>query len=92
MSRFSPIDYGELLSLGTSMLEGLDSKINSAEIPGEWKSFIVPFSCYKQSVVGLNSAINALLYNDEQRMAKGLYNSALEFGMPNNRYVEERLT
>ena len=91
MSRFFTIDYGELLSLGTSMLEGLSSKISSVEIPGEWKSFIVPFSRYKQSVVGLNSSINALLYNNEQRIAKELYNSALEFGMPNNRYIEERL-
>lgn len=92
VSRFCSIDYSELLSLGVSFLVGLNSKSSDREVPGEWNSFIVPFSGYKQSVVGINSAINALLYSGEQRMAKELYNSALDFGMTNNRYIEERLS
>lgn len=92
ISRFGSIDDSELLTLGGSFLEGLHSKSRDREVPGEWNSFIVPFSVYKQSVVGINSAINALLYSGEQRMAKELYNSALDFGMTNNRYIEERLS
>lgn len=91
ISRFTSIDYDELLSLGTSFLKGLSSKSGDVEIPGDWDSLVVPFNDYKQSVVGINSAINALIYGGKLKMARELYSSALDFGMMQNRYIEERL-
>ena len=91
VSRFSPINYSEIFSRGKNLLKGLRNKSDDKTVPGEWNSFTVPFSEYKQSVVGINSAINALLYGRELKMAKELYNSALEFGMAKNRYIEGKL-
>lgn len=90
-SRFSPVNYSEILSQGKSLLKGLHNKSDDKTVPGEWDSFTVPFSEYKQSVVGINAAINALLYGEEFKMAKELYNSAIEFGMSKNRYIEGKL-
>lgn len=91
VSRFCSVDYADLLSLGAGLFEGLNSKKGNEIIPGEWNSFIVPFSKYKQSVVGINSAINALIYGEKHKMAKEVYNRAIEFGMSKNRYIEDRL-
>lgn len=92
VSRFSSIDYSELLSLSTHFLEGLRRKNSGREsILGEWNSFTIPFNSYKQSEVGINSAINALIYSEKQKLAKELYNSALEAGMKKNRYIEDRI-
>lgn len=92
ISRFCSIDYFELLSLGMGFLDGLRRKIrNRQPILGEWNSFITPFCCHKQSEVGINSAINALLYSGKQEMAKELYHRALALGMEKNKYIEARL-
>ena len=92
LSRFYSIDYSELLSLSTGFLKGLRKKSSGREpILGEWSSFIIPFSSYKQSEVGINSAINALLYGGKQEIARELYSRALDSGMENNRYIEERI-
>lgn len=92
VSRFRPIDVFELLSLSECFLEGLHRTSTGRElILGEWNSFTIPFNGYKQSEVGINSAINSLIYSEKQKWAKELYNSALEAGMKNNRYIEERI-
>ncbi len=92
LSRFCLIDYSELLILSTGLLKGLHGKNSGMEpILGEWNSFAVPFSSNKQSEVGINSAINALLYGSKHAMAKELYRNALDSGMKNNRYIEDRL-
>ena len=58
---------------------------------GEWKSFITPFGKRKCAVVGITSAVNALIDIGEAGIAKELYRIACENGLPKNTYIEKRL-
>ena len=58
---------------------------------GEWKSFITPFDKKKQAIVGINSAINALIYNNDIKVATSLYLEACHVGLPQNSYIERKL-
>ena len=60
-------------------------------MPGEWKSFITPFDKRKQAVVGIISAVNALIDVKDIKNAKDLYCEACNIGMSQNRYIERRL-
>lgn len=92
MSRFSPLDSVELKSLCEMLYDGLscDVKTNNFLL-GEWDSFVIPFDRYKQSEVGINSLINAFIYNNELQIAKELYSNACALGMKKNNYIESRL-
>ena len=60
-------------------------------LTGEWKSFITPFDKKKQAVIGITSAINALIYNNDIKVATALYSEACNAGLPQNSYIESRL-
>ena len=53
--------------------------------------FLTPFDKRKQGVVGITSAINALIYCDNVKEAKDLYFDACNVGLPKNKYIEVRL-
>ena len=57
---------------------------------GEWKSFITPFGKRKCAVVGITSAVNALLDTGEPDRAKTLYFLACNNGLSKNTYIERR--
>ena len=56
-----------------------------------WKSFITPFGKRKCAVVGITSAVNALIDRGETGTAGALYRMARESGLPENVYIEKRL-
>lgn len=92
VSRFSTFNKVELASLCEELFDGLsccEEKNNF--LTGEWKSFLVPFDRYKQSVIGINSAINAFIYSNNLLIAKELYDKACTLGMEKNDYIESKL-
>ena len=91
-SRFSSVDKLELRTLCENLFDGLLSvKRNNDFLLGEWRAVVTPFDKYKQSSVGINSAINAFIYSGELNVAKELYTQACAFGMERNLYIEAKL-
>lgn len=89
VSRFSLFDKIELKSLCDNLFNGLSHpKTTNGFLVGEWRNFITPFDIQKQSVVGINSAINAFIYNGEVQTAKEIYKNACDIGLPKNHYIE----
>ncbi len=92
ISRFSVFDKLELRRLCEDLFAGLsEPKITNNYLVGEWKSFITPFNTHEQSVVGINSAVNAFIYDSELEIAKEVYHNACDLGLPRNSYIEMRL-
>lgn len=92
VSRFSSFDKIELKSLCDNLFNGLSHpKTTNGFLIGEWRNFVTPFDIRKQSVVGINSAINAFIYNGEIQTAKEIYKNACDIGLPKNHYIEIRL-
>jgi len=92
ISRFSTVDSKKICELSRTLFEYLSfSQISNDFLVGEWKSFITPFDKRKQGVVGITSAINALIYCDNVKEAKDLYFDACNVGLPKNKYIEARL-
>ena len=92
ISRFSTVDSKKICELSRTLFEYLSfSQISNDFLVGEWKSFITPFDKRKQGVVGITSAINALIYCDNVKEAKDLYLDACNVGLPKNKYIEARL-
>jgi len=92
ISRFSNIDSRELIDICRSLFENLSApKTQNEFLAGEWKSFATPFDKRRQGVVGITSAVNALIYQGNTEDAKALYQNAKEAGLPQNRYIESRL-
>lgn len=92
ISRFSNIDSRELIDISRSLFENLSApKTQNEFLAGEWKSFVTPFDKRRQGVVGITSAVNALIYQGNTEDAKALYQNAKEAGLPQNRYIESRL-
>ena len=92
ISRFSKVDNRELIDISRSLFENLSApKTQNEFLAGEWKSFVTPFDKRRQGVVGITSAVNALIYQGNTEDAKALYQNAKEAGLPQNRYIESRL-
>lgn len=92
ISRFSNIDNRELIDICRSLFENLSApKTQNEFLAGEWKSFVTPFDKRRQGIVGITSAVNALIYQGNTEDAKALYQNAKEAGLPQNRYIESRL-
>lgn len=66
-------------------------KTKSKFLIGEWQSFVTPFDKRKQAELAVNSVINAFIYNDELKPARYLYQTARNFGLNKNFYIENRL-
>ncbi len=91
-ARLSQIDNKELYRLSRALLEYLSlQQATSGALCGEWKSFTIPFDKRKQAVVGIISAVNALIDVNDIKIAKDLYCEACNIGLPQNRYIERRL-
>ena len=91
-ARFSQIDSNEIFSLSNTLLKYLSLPQASSEyLCGEWKSFTTPFDRRRQAVVGINSAVNALIDCNDKKMAKDLYFEACNMGLHQNSYIEKRL-
>lgn len=92
ISRFSSFDKTELKNLCENLFNGLlYPETTNDFLIGEWRNFITPFDIHKQSVVGINSAINAFIYSGELQIAKEIYTHACKIGLPKNHYIETRL-
>ncbi len=92
ISRVSTVDGKEFCELSRTLFEYLSyPQIFNDFLVGEWKSFTTPFDKRKQGVVGITSAINALIYSDNVKEAKELYFDAYNVGLPKNNYIEARL-
>ena len=91
--KYISVDNKEIEALSKELLTNL----SYAEEPrnflvGEWNSFITPFGKRKCAVVGITSAVNALIDAGDSVLAKELYCTACENGLPENAYIEKRLT
>ncbi|MBQ7290282.1 MAG: hypothetical protein IJW76_00970 [Clostridia bacterium] len=92
VSKISHIDIDKLHSLSHMLFEYLSYPESSDDfLIGEWKRFITPFDKKKQAVIGITSAINALIYGNDIKAATSLYLEACHMGLPQNRYIERRL-
>ena len=92
MSRLGTFDKIGLRRLCEDLFENLEKEEQkSSLLVGEWESFTTPFDKHRQSVIGINSAINAFIYNGEIQIAKELYYYALISGLPKTFYIEKRL-
>ncbi len=93
ISKFSNTNcISELCKLSEMLFEYLKyPKTENDFLVGEWKSFITPFDKRKQGVVGVTSAINALIYCNNAKEAKDLYFAACNVGLPKNNYIDARL-
>lgn len=90
--KYSPIDNREIKALSKKLLPKLQYTDEPHDfLVGEWKNFITPFGKRKCAVVGITSAVNALLDTGEKDRAKELYALACENGLPANFYIEKRL-
>ena len=92
ISKISHIDINKLCRLSHMLFEYLSCQESSNDfLVGEWKSYITPIDKKKQAVIGITSAINALIYNNDIKVAKSLYLEACNVGLPQNSYIERRL-
>lgn len=58
---------------------------------GEYKQLNAPCCPHKQAVVGITASINALINTKKQKMAKEIYTTAVQYGLPKNNYIEKRV-
>ena len=58
---------------------------------GEWEYLNHQRGAKNQAVVGITSAVNALIDTGEIKRASELYNSAKQHGLPENAYVNSRI-
>lgn len=92
LSKYAPVDNTEIKMLGKSLLPDLACTGEPRDVlVGEWKSFTAPFGKRKRAVVGITSAVNALIDMGEFKSAKEIYQSACENGLPGNAFVEKRI-
>lgn len=92
LASFLQIDNKEICALSRELLNYLSlPQTYEHFLCGEWKSFTTPLDKRKQAVVGIISAVNALIDVKEIKNAKDLYCEACDIGMPQNRYIERRL-
>ncbi len=90
--KYILVDNQEIKTLSKDLLPDLICADESRDfLVGEWKSFITPFGKRKCAVVGITSAVNALIDLGELRSAKELYQTVRKKGLPGNTYIEKRL-
>lgn len=65
--------------------------IPSEFVCGEWEHLNRIRSEKNRANVGITAAVNALIDVGEKRRAAELYRSAKEYGLPSNRYINQRL-
>lgn len=58
---------------------------------GEYKQLNAPCCPHKQAFVGITASINALINTKKQKMAKEIYTTAMQYGLPKNNYIEKRI-
>ena len=91
-SKYSSIDIREIEALSKDLLPNLLYADESSDfLVGEWGSFTTPFGKRKCAVVGITSAVNALIDTGESEHAKELYSLACENGLPKNAYIEKHI-
>ena len=92
LSKYAPADSMETKRLSVSLFPDLACTDEPRDfLVGEWKSFITPFGKRKCAIVGITSAVNALIDMGELKSAKDIYHIACENGLPGNAFVEKRL-
>ena len=92
VSKYFSVDNREIKVLSEEMLPKLLYEDESYDfLVGEWKSFITPFGKRKCAVLGITSAVNALIDMGEKAAARELYDIAFGNGLPKNAYIEKRL-
>ena len=92
LSKYAPVDSMDINMLAESLLPDLACTDEPGDfLVGEWKSFITPFGKRKCAIVGITSAVNALIDMGELKSAKDIYQGACENGLPGNALVEKRL-
>ena len=92
VSKYCSVDDREVKELSEQMLFDLLNTDESRDfLVGEWRSFVTPFGKCKCAVVGITSAVNALIDMGKSASAKVLYDTACEKGLPRNRYIENRM-
>lgn len=90
--KYISVDNKEIVALSKDLLPDLICADEPRDfLVGEWKSFITPFGKRKCAVVGITSAVNALIDRGETGTAEALYRIARESGLPENVYIEKRL-
>lgn len=92
VAKYAPVDKKEMEVLSKELLPNLLSTDEPREfLVGEWKSFVTTFGKRKSAVVGITSAVNALIDIGKKGDARELYSVACENGLPKNAYIEKRL-
>lgn len=92
VSIYTSVDKRKIEELSKDMLPNLsDTDEQHDFLVGEWKNFTTPFGKRKCAVVGITSAVNALIDVGESKAARELYRVACENGLPENNYIEKRL-
>ncbi len=92
ISRLRSFDKNELKHLCENWFYYLSQpKVKNEFLIGEWQSFVNPFNKRKQTEIAINSVINAFIYNDELKLAKQLYKTAIGLGLDKNAFIEKRL-
>lgn len=92
LSKYVPVGSTEIKMPAESLLPDLACTDEPRDfLVGEWKSFITPFGKRKRAIVGITSAVNALIDRGETGNAEALYRMACESGLPENVYIAKRL-
>lgn len=92
VSKLSPVESSELCSLSHRLFEYLaSSKTANGFLSGEWNSFVTPLDKREQAIIGITSAVNALIYCNDIKEVKDLYVEGCTMGFPKNHYIEKRL-
>ncbi len=92
LSKYTSVDNREIKALSEELLPKLLYEDDTNDfLVGEWKNFIIPFGKRKCAVVGITSAVNALIDMGEKGTAGELYCIACENRLPKNAYIEKCL-
>ena len=89
-SRFTK-DTKDILKYSKPFFNKLNGNKGNSFLCWEWKNYITPIDESKQANLVLNTAVNTLIYESKHGEAKELYYLALEYGLPKNNYIENRL-
>lgn len=92
IKAFSAVDI-DVESSCTIFYEYLDTSDDKTPyIIGEWNHFNRLRSPRNRAVVGITAAVNALIDTGETVRASKLYDTAKQYGLPENSYVNKRIS
>ena len=92
MKAFGDTDI-DIESFCEEFYKYLDSKCDKTPyLAGEWEHLNHKRSVKNQAVVGITAAINALIDTGESQRASVVYNTAKRYGLPENVYVNSRIS